>query len=129
MRSAGPTPSHRDTGDLRGLGSRIVELRSSRGWKQVELGRRTGIAPPRLSRIENGRAAPNLAELIRLRNALGTGLEEIVFGEESAAAGTLRQLAAELDPQGAPHDLNVLERLLHYLVVGYQAEHKERAAC
>jgi len=105
-----------------------VELRSSHGWRQVELSRRSGIEPARLSRIENGRTVPTLLELIQLRNVLGTDLEHIVFGGPSPA-GTLRQLAAEIDPQGAPHDLHVLERLLHYLVAGYQAEHQERAAC
>ena len=112
-----------DSIDLRALGSRIVELRSSRGWKQVELGRRAGIEPPRLSRIENGRSMPTLAELARLREALEAGLDQIVFGDP--AAGALRRLAAELKPEGARSGIETLERLLHYLVRGYQAEHGE----
>src|SRR5215203_2130137 len=101
--------------DLRALGSRIMELRSTRGWKQVELGRRAGIEPPRLSRIENGRAAPSLPELVRLREALEAGLDQIVFGDPSASA--LRRLAVELRPE-APGGVEILERLLHYLVRG-----------
>lgn len=111
--------------DLRALGSRIVELRSSRGWKQVELGRRAGIDPTRLSRIENGRSVPTLAELARLREALEAGLDQIVFGDPEA--GALRRLAAELKPAGSPGGIEALERLLHYLVRGYQAEHGEAA--
>jgi transcriptional regulator with XRE-family HTH domain len=109
--------------DLRALGSRIVELRSSRGWKQVELSRRAGLEPPRLSRIENGRSVPTLGELARLREALQAGLDEIVFGDP--AAGALRRLATELKPDGARSGIETLERLLHYLVRGYQAEHEE----
>lgn len=111
--------------DLRALGSRIVELRSSRGWKQVELGRRAGIEPPRLSRLENGRSTPTLAELARLREALEAGLDQIVFGDP--AAGALRRLAAELKPPDARGGIETLERLLHYLVRGYAAEHGEAA--
>ncbi|HEX5716475.1 MAG TPA: helix-turn-helix transcriptional regulator [Thermoanaerobaculia bacterium] len=120
MKPADPPPLPSDEVDLRALGSRIVELRSARGWKQVELGRRAGIEPPRLSRIENGRAAPTLPELVRLRNAFGAGLDQMVFGDP--AAGTLRRLAAELSPE-APGGVETLERLLHYVVRGFQAEH------
>ncbi|HWM94588.1 MAG TPA: helix-turn-helix transcriptional regulator [Thermoanaerobaculia bacterium] len=128
MRHTDPPPSNHDTGKIRGLGSRIVELRSAHGWRQVELGRRAGIEPARLSRIENGRTIPTLKELIRLRDTLGVDLEQMVFGMPPPT-GTLRQLAAEIDPQGTPHDIHILEKLLHYLVRGYQAEHEEKAAC
>ena len=111
--------------DLRLLGARLVELRSSRGWKQVELGRRAGIDPTRLSRLEKGRSAPTLAELVRLREALDAGLDQIVFGDP--AAGAIRRLAAELKPEGARGGIETLERLLHYLARGYQAEHGEAA--
>lgn len=124
MKPADHSPLPAADVDLRALGSRIMELRSTRGWKQVELGRRAGIGPPRLSRIEKGRAAPTLPELVRLRNAFGAGLDLIVFGDP--AAGTLRRLAAELRPE-APGGVETLERLLHYLVRGYQAEHGEPA--
>lgn len=128
MRRADPNLPDLDTADLRRLGSRIVKLRSSRGWKQVELSRRTGIEPPRLSRIEKGRTTPTLEELVRLRRALEADLEELVFGgRPPSPAGTLRELAAEIDPEGGVRDLNVLETLLRYLVAGYQAEHGERA--
>lgn len=84
------------------------------------MSRRAGIEPPRLSRIENGRAAPTLPELVRLRKVLESGLDELVFGDP--AAGALRRLAAKLRPE-APGGVETLERLLHYLVLGYQAEH------
>jgi transcriptional regulator with XRE-family HTH domain len=101
--------------DLRALGSRIVELRASRGWKQTELGRRTGIAAPRLSRIEHGHSAPTLSELARMGTAFETGLDLIVFGSP----------AAELKPLEMRGGIATLELLLHYLVRGYQAEHGE----
>lgn len=111
--------------DLLLLGARITELRSFRGWKQVELARRSGIGASRLSRIEKGRSAPNLVELARLRKALEADLDQIVFGDP--AAGALRRLAAELKDPEARGEIETLERLLHYLVRGYQAEHGEEA--
>lgn len=115
--------------EIRGLGSRITKLRTDRGWRQTELGRRAGIVPTRLSRLESGRAIPNLHELIRLRQALGADLEEIVFGARAPSAVTPRQLAAELEQIGSPGELAALQRLLGYLVLGYRAQQKERGTC
>ena len=119
------------TGDeeIRSLGTRIAQLRSGLGWKQTELARRAAIHPTRLSRLENGRAIPHLHELIRLRHVLGAGLEEIVFGERAPSEATPRQLAAELEQVGSPAEVEALQRLLGYLVLGYRVQQKERGAC
>lgn len=122
------TPSP-DIEGLRGLGARIAQLRSDRGWKQTELGRRAGLSPSRLSRLESGRAVPNLGELIRLRQALGADLEEIVFGGRAPSAESPRQLAMELEELGSPEELETIQRLLGYLVLGYRTRQKERGAC
>jgi transcriptional regulator with XRE-family HTH domain len=112
--------------DLPGLGSRLARLRIQRGWKQVELSRRTGIAPTRLSRLEKGRTAPNLDELVRLCAVLGADLSQIVFGGE-ARTGPTQRLAGEVERLGAPEELEVIRRLLHYLITGYQAERSSHA--
>jgi transcriptional regulator with XRE-family HTH domain len=112
--------------DLRGLGSRVARFRLQRGWKQVELSRRTAIPPTRLSRLEKGRTAPNLDELVRLGAVLGVDLGQIVFGGE-ARTGPTQRLAAEVERLGAPDELEVIRRLLHYLIAGYQAERSSHA--
>jgi transcriptional regulator with XRE-family HTH domain len=107
--------------DLSSLGSRLVRLRVQRGWKQIELSHRTGIPPTRLSRLEKGRCAPRLEELIQLCVVLGADLDQIVFGGQTRTSPTQR-LAGEVERLGAPEELDVIRRLLHCLITGLQAE-------
>ncbi len=93
--------------DRRALGSRIVQLRGLKGWKQRELARRAGLPAHRLSRIENGRRIPTLDELVALRNTFETDLEHLVFG---AASRPLPASAAA--GQVSADDVAFLERLL-----------------
>lgn len=112
--------------DLTGLGARVAQRRVQLGWKQIELSRRTGIAPTRLSRLETGRCAPRLEELIQLCAALDTDLDQIVFGKPAGSSPTQR-LAGEVDRLGSPEELEVIRRLLHCLISGYQAERRSHA--
>ncbi len=120
-------PSRKD--HLRVLGSRIVERRNARGWKQRELARRTGIEPGRLSRIERGLAEPNLDELARFKDAFGGSLDELLFGEAPAGPeGSLDQLARDLVRLGSRDETAILRRLLQLLVLGYRQEQRQPAA-
>lgn len=108
---------------LRALGSRIVEHRTARGWKQRELARRTGIEPGRLSRIENGRAEPDLDELASFRAAFGVTLDELLFGEASAGPeGRLDELARVIERIGSRDEIAIIRRLFQLLVRGYRQE-------
>jgi transcriptional regulator with XRE-family HTH domain len=119
-------PSQKD--HLRALGSRIVERRSARGWKQRELARRTGIEPGRLSRIERGLAAPSLDEVARLKDAFGGSVDELLFGEAPAGPeGSLDQLARDIDRLGSRGEIAVLRRLFQLLVRGYRQEQQQPA--
>ena len=118
-----PSPSPVDP---TGLGARVAQRRAQLGWKQVELSRRTGIAPTRLSRLEKGRCAPRLEELVRLGSVLDMGLDQIVFGKPAGSSPTQR-LAGEVDRLGSPEELEVIRRLLHCLISGYQADRKSHA--
>jgi len=102
---------------LRRVGSRIAERRIAKGWSQREVGRRTGMHPTRLSRIERGGVTPRLEELVALHGALEMGLDEMVFGApSSAAAGELRELLATIPPE----DREALLRVLRILISGYR---------
>jgi len=65
---------------LRDMGCRIVRLREEKGWSQVELAGRLGVARSRLGKWERGQNAPSFAELPGLADALGVDLEELIRG-------------------------------------------------
>lgn len=115
--------TNRQTVHLQALGFRIVERRNARGWKQRELARRTGIEPGRLSRIERGLASPNLDEIARLKDAIETSVDELLFGEAPAGPeGSLDELARDLDRLGSRGEIAILRRLLQLLILGYRQE-------
>jgi transcriptional regulator with XRE-family HTH domain len=64
----------------RAVGARIAGRRKAQEWSQGELVGRIGGRAGRLSMIENGHSEPSLSELLRLRQALGVSLDELVAG-------------------------------------------------
>jgi DNA-binding Xre family transcriptional regulator len=60
------------------IGGRVRQEREGRGWSLAELARRTGIQPPNLSRLENGKHVPSLDTLQRVADALGVRVAELV---------------------------------------------------
>lgn len=53
------------------LGRRICELRTVRGWSQVELARRLGVAKQTVSNWENENIQPSIEMLVRLAKLMG----------------------------------------------------------
>jgi transcriptional regulator with XRE-family HTH domain len=115
------TYDDREQPEAKRFGSRLTELRESRGWTQVELSRRSGIASSRLSRIERGLRLPRFLELLGLREALALGLEELVF-EEAAADTVLRELAHRLAPLLAQDEAAGLTKILRLLLRGIEGD-------
>lgn len=110
-------PSEKD--HLRALGSRIVEHRNARGWKQRELARRAGIEPGRLSRIERGIASPNLDEMFRLKAVFGGSLDELFLGEVPAGPeGSLDELARDLERLGSRDEIATLRTAVRRSALG-----------
>lgn len=114
-----------DKGLLHPMGCRIRVLRTMKGWTQKELSQRVGMTPFRLSRLERGRSSPSLDELVRLRAALGVGIDQLVFGEPPIA-GTAEApphpLLFLLQQDGAPAEVQMVLRLLRLLHLGYVTE-------
>lgn len=111
------------SGDLpasyyRDIGSRLTKLRATRGWRQRELSRRARFDPPRLSRIERGKARVTLPELVRLGMALETGLDELVFGPPPTLEGEWPHLLRELEKALGEDDLACARKLLRAFVLG-----------
>jgi transcriptional regulator with XRE-family HTH domain len=101
------------------FGSRLTQLRRVRGWKQRELSRRAEIDPGRLSKLERGVARVSVPELIRLSLAMGTGLDELVFGSAVSLEGEWHRLLGELEKAGGSRAVDCATRLLQALVLGY----------
>jgi transcriptional regulator with XRE-family HTH domain len=64
----------------RHLGRRLRYLRAQLGVNQRELAARAGTPRTHLSRLENGKALPQVATLARLALSLGVGIAELVHG-------------------------------------------------
>jgi transcriptional regulator with XRE-family HTH domain len=59
-------------------GARLRAIRRARGFTQRTLARRTGLAEPFLSRLENGRAHPSLQTVERLARGLDVTITDLL---------------------------------------------------
>lgn len=104
----------------RTLGSRLTQLRQARGWRQRELATRAKIDPGRLSKLVRGVNQVTVAELVRLSLALGTGLDELVFGAAASLETTWQRLLQDLERAGGPQAIDFTSRWLQALVVCFR---------
>ncbi len=76
------------------FGSRLREVRASRGMTQAELAEKAEVSPAYVGRLERGGAAPGIDLVARLAAALGTTPADLLPASEPAdAAGVLREQA------------------------------------
>ena len=61
------------------IGKRLYELREAKGLTQDALRNRVGLAPTRISQVENGHVTPSLAVLERWAKALEVELYQLFF--------------------------------------------------
>jgi DNA-binding XRE family transcriptional regulator len=67
--------------DARFQGQQFEQAREAKGWSIAELGRRTGIDPSQLSRIEKGQIpSPQFKTLAVLAHTFGLSLDELAIG-------------------------------------------------
>ena len=55
------------------MARKLIRSRQTLGWSQVELGRRAGVRPETINRIEQARRSPSLATFDKLYRALEEG--------------------------------------------------------
>lgn len=60
------------------IGARVRQERETRGWSLGDLARRTGMQPPNLSRLENGKHVPSLDTLERVAEAMRLRVADLV---------------------------------------------------
>lgn len=69
MGRVSPPPPDADTGTLAALGNALRELRVTRGWSGETAAGHALISQSKISRIENGRTPPSLADVAQLLSA------------------------------------------------------------
>ena len=60
------------------MGSQIFAHRQERGWSQIQLAEESGVQRSTISNLESGARVPRLDTLLRLSDALGTSLRELI---------------------------------------------------
>ena len=64
------------------LGAQLRTLRNHHGWTLEQLGSRSGLSEPYLSRLESGMRQPSLAALLTLARVYGISLTELLGDNE-----------------------------------------------
>lgn len=82
------------------IGARVREERRRRDWTLDQLAEASTVSRRMLVTVEQGAANPSIATLLRLSDALGIGLPELVAPPRSAAAEVTRAGAGALLWQG-----------------------------
>lgn len=68
------------------MGPRLRALREAKGWSQEELARRAGgLSSGTIRNIEKYGALPGTATALKLAEALGVSLDELLLGEKASA--------------------------------------------
>ena len=75
------------------FGRRLRALRTHRKLTQEQLGERAGVSGKFIGQVERGSGNPSLHVLVRLGNALGVELFELMRLEESRAEGGVKNAA------------------------------------
>lgn len=60
------------------IGLRIIELRTKKGWSQVDLARACGKDRQAIEKLENGKVNPTIYSLLEVANALEVSLSTLV---------------------------------------------------
>ncbi|MDQ4503439.1 XRE family transcriptional regulator [Sinomonas sp. ASV322] len=82
-----PAPSRVVDEQAERIGSRIRQMRRSRGLTLVQLAERTGLSHPFLSQLERGHTRPSMVSLDRIAAALGTTQVQLLAAGDPAQGG------------------------------------------
>ncbi|MFI7589641.1 helix-turn-helix domain-containing protein [Spongisporangium articulatum] len=86
---------------VRSLGARVRALRRARGLTLTTLAAEAGLSHPFLSKLERGLAAPSMASLGQIAQALGTSQVELLAGTEGEREHPATELVrADEGPRG-----------------------------
>ena len=76
------------------IGQRILLARERRGWTQVELAKRAGLASPTISKIESGATpTPSASVISKIAGAFGVTVSELIEPAPELPPDVLENLA------------------------------------
>ena len=85
------------------IGKRIKEYRKRKKWTQEILGERSGVEPSNISHIERAATKLSLPTLIKIANALGVTLDELVYDNlkksEHVSLSCINELLTDCTPE------------------------------
>lgn len=64
--------------ELAAFGMRVRELRTSRGMTQLDLAQAAGLDRKTVSRVENARFSPTLANVFAIALGLGVSIQDLI---------------------------------------------------
>ena len=64
--------------DYAALGRRVAQARKQQGWTQAVLAKRTGVSLSFIGHIERGSRVASMDSVVRIANALATGVDELL---------------------------------------------------
>ncbi len=97
------------------IGMRVRRFRKARSLTQASLGEKAGVEPFTISHIERGATKLSLPTLVRLANALGTGLDELVYNSiDKNEHITHKDLAAVID-DCTPKEMHAILKVVEVL--------------
>ena len=73
------------------IGERVRERRTQLGLNQVELAAKANLSPSYISRLEAGQTGERLEDLVKVAQALGWRLSQLVGGSENELLAELRR--------------------------------------
>lgn len=90
-KSPRPRPASSDPADAinRHLGSRVKQLRTARGWSLEALATASGVSRSMLSQIEREQANPTLAVTMRIAQAFGMALGDLLEMPDATSSVTV----------------------------------------
>lgn len=83
--------------------TRISKILYEKGWTEMELSRRTGLAQSYINRVKNSRIVPTVRTALKICTALGVPVEE-AFVYEEKPYGVTRKAYFPSRPGGGGRD-------------------------
>ena len=77
--------------------TRLAEILEEKGIRQAELSRKTGLATSLISNYITGKTSPSLDYALKIANALGITLDDMVGRKRSSLSKVQRALLADFD--------------------------------
>ncbi|MEP7010234.1 MAG: helix-turn-helix transcriptional regulator [Acidobacteriota bacterium] len=102
------------------VGSLLAQRRRDRRWTQSLLAQRVRTSPMRISRIENGHVPPTLQEALRLAEAFGTTLDDLLMGTTAERETPVPSPLQPIRQVMTEEEFRVFSGFLDALAVGLQ---------